>query len=150
MGKRIIRRRLTPEETKELRNIITKARWTQASSPEYRTAPHQYICWFQPRGFTAREWKRFAALIRVCGQYREWRGNRFCYLLLGHWACPWRIDSVPSLSAMRLRASISGSDRFRCRENLQESDLCSLSVQIPSKTPTIVQRVRIRLPFKKS
>ena len=54
------------------------------------------------------------------------------------------------LSAMRLRASISGSDRFRCRENLQESDLCSLSVQIPSKTPTIVQRVRIRLPFKKS
>jgi len=86
MGKRIIRRRLTPKETKELRSIIRKANWTRSTSPMYRTAPHQYICWFQPRGFTQREWKRFAALIRICGEYRAWRGNRYCYLLLGRWA----------------------------------------------------------------
>jgi hypothetical protein len=86
MGKRIIRRRLTPKETKQLRSIITKAQWKRSTSEEYRDAPHEYIVWFQPRGCTQKEWKRFAELIRECGEYREWRGSRFKYLLLGNWA----------------------------------------------------------------
>jgi hypothetical protein len=81
-----IRRSLTRDELKEVRDIIAKAQWRHSTSEEYREAPHSYIVQDQPKGFTKREWTRFSKLISDCGEPRHWKGRRYIYLILDGFA----------------------------------------------------------------
>ena len=113
MGKRIIRRRLTPKETKQLRSIIRKAQWKRSTSEEYRDAPHQYIVLvpsarLQSRASGVASWQ----LIRQCGEYRQWRGSRWKYLLIGRWAY-WSISPCSIGPSIARRARVLEKEPFR-------------------------------------
>ena len=69
---------IPPDTLRKIRTTIRTATWKQASSPQYRDAPHSYLIWF---GHTT-VWKWFAAKIRKHGTYRTWRGHKYKYLLL--------------------------------------------------------------------
>ena len=78
MRHRIITRQITMDEVTELRSIIAAAPWKSSTSPEYKDAPHSYII----KHTAGPGWERLADLIKHCGVYRTWRGNRMKYLIL--------------------------------------------------------------------
>jgi hypothetical protein len=80
---KIIRRPITDNELKVLRDVISVAKWTPTTSANYKDCPHSYIIKFK----TGPEWDYFANLIKVCGEMRTWiapwgQKCRYRYLII--------------------------------------------------------------------